>query len=96
MKNEDFRIGPGLNNWAKTASELAVIVLPLAAWRDYFGGVPMFNQLSICDAKQVIEGGMVSPTVTLADAKYEVTLSKNTMDALIVDAPATRILDFQQ
>ena len=32
-------------------SELAVIVLPLAAWGDFFGGVPMLHQFALCESK---------------------------------------------
>jgi hypothetical protein len=80
---------------SRTISELAVIVLPLTAWCDFLGGVPMLYHFALCESKEVIEGGMVTVVVALANAKHKVSLGENTMDAVIVDAPAALILGFQ-
>lgn len=41
-------------------SELAVVVLPLAAWGNRFDSVPMFYKLAFCNTIEVVKGGVDS------------------------------------
>ena len=56
----------------------------------------MLHDFAVGESKQVIEGGMDAAVVALADAKDEVPLGQDTMNALIVSAPAAFALDFQR
>ena len=69
---------------AKT-SELAVVVLPLAAGRDGFDRVPMLHELAPIDAEEIIERGMNPILESFAHGKDEVALRKHAMDAGIRD-----------
>ena len=40
----------------KVASEFTVFVLPRASWCDLLGRIPMLDQLSVGDTKEVVEG----------------------------------------
>lgn len=46
--------------------ELAVVVLPFAARRDFLGGVAVLRHFAICESKQVVEGAVNAPVVDFA------------------------------
>ena len=55
----------------------------------------MLHQLAIYESKQIIESGMNTAKIALANAKCKVPFGEDTMNAMIVDASAALILDFQ-
>ena len=66
---------PGGPQLSARTLELAVVVFPLAAWRDLFGRVPMLNNFATGRSKKIVEGGMDTAVVALADAKNKAPLS---------------------
>ena len=55
----------------------------------------MFYQSAVSDSEEIVKGGMDAAKVALADAEYEIPLSQNPMNALVVDMPAALVYGFQ-
>ena len=55
----------------------------------------MLYQSTFSDSKEVVEGGMITAKVALADAKHEISFGQNTMDSMIIDAPDAYVRSFE-
>ena len=55
----------------------------------------MLYQSTFSDSKEVVEGGMITAKVALADAKHEISFGQNTMDSMIVYEPVAIVGIFQ-
>lgn len=58
---------------------------PVRCAGDCFVGVPMRNQISILDAKQIVETSTDATQLTFARAVNQFTLCRNTVDTPMVD-----------
>ncbi len=66
-------------------SELAVIVLPFAAWRDRLYRVPVFDDLSVGNPEEIVETGVDTAACSFAHAENEIAFSENLVKRVITD-----------
>ena len=69
---------------AQPDSEFAVLVLPVCARRDGLNHIPVFGNLAILDAEEVVEGRVLAAEMSFAHRQHEVALTENAVDTVVL------------
>ncbi len=63
--------------------KLTVVVYPFVLWRDWINGIPVLDNFSVCNTKEIVERDVVVTEVTLAYAKHKASFGEQAMNLVV-------------